>query len=151
MLAVGLIEIGGHRSPLGVAAIGAGLGLVAIVVLEGAAGQAWTVLGALIGSAAAAALYGGLRALDPECADPRWHGRSALLIAGCWVGGLGAVAFAAGAGAWIVIYLLAISVAWWRTRHSGRGAASNGAGGLMVVPLVPAIAAALVASLLAGR
>ena len=36
-------------------------------------------------------VFGVLRGADPECRDPRWHGRALLPATGCWLGGVGAV------------------------------------------------------------
>jgi leader peptidase (prepilin peptidase)/N-methyltransferase len=154
MISVGLIEYGRQRAPLSVAAISTGAGLVIIVV-----GAAWlhhwaTLAGCLIGTATALVLFGVLRSTDPECLDPRGHGRSALLIAGCWTGGLGAVPLAVGATAWIVTYFLCMAGAWSTARRyagtSDGPAPVPPLSPILAAPLVSAIGVALVASLIAG-
>jgi hypothetical protein len=155
MIAVGLIEFDGHRAPLSIAAIGTGAALV-IIVAGGGWHHHWhIVIGALVGTVIASLLLGALRRADPECRDPRGHGRSALLIAGCWVGGLGLGPTAIGVAAWIVVYFFCMVGA-------GRLAgvtSSPGAGQqparkvhpIVAAPLVSAIAAGLAASLVAWR
>ncbi len=151
MIAVGLIEFDGHRAPLSIAAIGTGAALVVIV-----AGGVWEhhwriVIGAVVGTMVASIVFGGLRRADPECRDPRGHGRSALLIAGCWIGGLGLGPAAVGVAAWIVVYFLCMVGAW---RLAGVRP-SAGAGQqpprkvhpVVATPLVSAIAVGLAASL----
>src|ERR1019366_6810259 len=135
MIAVGLIEYGGQRAPLSVAAV---------------------VTGSLIGTVVAVIAYGALRSRDPQTVDPRGHGRSALLLAGCWAGGLGLVPTAVGAGAWIAVFFLCMVGTWLSTRQrSGAGAPAVGGGRnphpVLATPLVSALAAAMAVSLIAGR
>ncbi len=90
-IAVALIEYAGTRSPLSVAATGAGLGAVALLVPPIWIGH-WSVpVLSLVGLALAALAFALLRIRDPACLDPRAHGRSLLLVAGGWIGGLVAV------------------------------------------------------------
>ncbi len=154
MIAVGLIEYGGQRAPVSVAAIATTSAQVIIVVGAGWHHHWWTVGGSLAGTAVALVLYATLRAADPDCADPRGHGRSALLLAGCWVGGLGAVPLAIGAAAWIVTYFSCMVGAWSTARERSATAPlpseRRAIHPILAVPLVSAISVALVASLIAG-
>jgi leader peptidase (prepilin peptidase) / N-methyltransferase len=152
MIAVGLIEYGGLRAPLSVAAVATGLAELVIVIGAGWRQHWWTVAGSLLGTAAALVLYAVLRRLDPECLDARGHGRSALLIAGCWTGGLGALPVAVGAAAWIVTYFACMTGAWSVARpRSGTARAPEPMSTLppiLAAPLVSAIGVALAASLI---
>lgn len=154
MIAVGLIEYGGQRAPISVAAIGTGLAQV-IIIIGGVWQHRWTVVaGSLVGSAVALAVYAMICRSDPEGADPRGYGRSALPLAGCWIGGLALAGLVVGASAWIVAYVVCM-VARSITRQTA------GAGGhpmerslprhpLVTYPLVTGIVVAMVASLLVG-
>ncbi len=156
MIAVGLIEYGGQRAPLSVSAIGT-ISAQLVIVIGGAWQHQWRiVVGSLIGTALAAAVYTILRAGDPDCVDPRGHGRSAVLVAGCWAGGLGAVPVAIGAGVWIGTYFVCMAGVWSVSRqHSGAGPSPEAAHTIspippvLAAPLVSAIALAMVASLIA--
>ena len=154
MMAVGLIEFGGRRSPLSVAAIATGIGLVIIVV--GAGWQHhWRIAGgSLVGTAVAVLVFSVLRTTDPDCEDPRGHGRSALLIAGCWLGGLGWASIALGATFWIVAYFLCMVGAWSMagqpTGPTPVPAPARAGRPVLTTPLVSALAVAMAASLIAG-
>jgi len=151
MIAVGLIEYGGQRSPLSVAASGTVAALVIVVVGAGVQGKWPIVVGSLIGTSVAALTFAVLRSIDPECRDPRGHGRTALLVAGCWVGGLGLVPAAVGAGLWIAVYFACMVAAWSRTRQTlggGPGSDSPRLHPVVGTPLVSALAVALAASLI---
>jgi prepilin signal peptidase PulO-like enzyme (type II secretory pathway) len=154
MVAVSLIEYGGKRAPLSVAAIGTGIAELTIVVGAGWHHYWHIVIGSLVGSLIAAGIYAILRATDPECTDPRGHGRSALLIAGCWVGGLGFGPAAVGGGFWIATYFICLVGIWALNReYVGPSVARKPVGSVPPVfatPLVSAIALALAASLIAG-
>ena len=154
MIAVGLIEYGGQRAPLSVAAIATATAQLVIVVGAGWRHHWWIVGGSLAGTAVALVAYSALRAGDPDGVDPRGHGRSALLLAGCWVGGLGAVPLAVGGGAWIVTYFTCMVGAWSMAREpSGTARAQDPhrrIQPILATPLVSAIGVALVASLIAG-
>jgi hypothetical protein len=117
MIALSLIEISGERTPLSVAAIGTALAVLIIVVASAVRHDWWVAGGSLIGTAVATVVYLLLRTADPSCQDPRGHGRSALLIVGCWAGGLGLRPTAIGAGAWIVVYFLCMVGAWSTVRR----------------------------------
>jgi leader peptidase (prepilin peptidase)/N-methyltransferase len=154
MISVGLIEYGGRRAPLSVAAIATGSGAVLVVVGAGWLHHWSTLAGCLIGTVAALVVFGALRAADPGCTDPRGHGRSALLIAGCWVGGLGPVPLAVGAAAWVLTYFCCMVGAWSTARrYAGTAEGPTPATSLhpiLAAPLVSALGVALVASLIAG-
>ncbi len=154
MIAVGLIEYGGQRAPLSIATVATVVAQLIIVAGAGWRHHWGTVGGSLLGTAGAVLVYAFLRRLDPECVDPRGHGRSAVLLAGCWAGGLGAAPFAVGALTWIVVYFLCMSGAWSvARRRSTTPQASEPLPPLppvLAAPLVTAIATALVASLIAG-
>jgi leader peptidase (prepilin peptidase)/N-methyltransferase len=153
IISVALIEYGGQRAPLSIAAIGTA-GAQLIIVIGGTwQGQWRIVVGSLAGTAVAAVVYAALRVGDPECVDPRGYGRSAVLIAGCWTGGLGGVPLAVGAGAWIATYFVCMAGAWSMSRQRS-GAASGPEPATMpspilATPLVSAIVVALAASLIA--
>ncbi len=153
-IAVALVEYDGFRAPLRLAAIATASGLAFVVIGAGLHGHGAVAVGAVLGSAAAVLAYGILRRVDPDSSDPRAHGRSTLLLAGCWVGGLGPGSAIVGAVAWLAIYFLSMVVASVRTRHPA-GAADDVTRPtpriplLAQVPLVTAIGAALLASLVA--
>jgi len=154
-IAVGLIEYGGRRAPLSVAAVGTSLGL-AIILVGGGWQQRWaTVAGSLVGTVVAVAAYALLRHGDPDAGDSRGHGRSALLMAGCWSGGLGLAATAAGFACWIVVYLSCMVGAGALARQSvrvggPRPGADYGSPPLVATPLVTAVAVAMAVSLVVG-
>jgi leader peptidase (prepilin peptidase)/N-methyltransferase len=156
-IAVGLIEYGGQRAPLSVAAVGTTLAL-AVILVGGGWQQRWaTVVGSLVGTVVAVAAYALLRHSDPDSVDPREHGRSALLMAGCWSGGLGLAATAAGVACWIVVYLFCMVGAWEHARQALRvGGPSpdpgpdHGPPPIVTAPLITAIAAAMAVSLVVG-
>jgi leader peptidase (prepilin peptidase) / N-methyltransferase len=153
MVAVGLIEYGGQRTPLSVAAIGTGAAQV-IIVLGAGWQHHWRIVGgSLIGTLTALIAFAALRSADPDCDDPRQHGRSALLLAGCWLGGLGLGPTAVGAGFWIVTYFFCMVGAWRTTRQRSVPGSEQISGRvahpILGTPLVSAIAVALAASLIA--
>jgi leader peptidase (prepilin peptidase)/N-methyltransferase len=153
MIAIALIEYGGQRAPLSVAAIGT-VGAQVIIVIAAGWQHHWRIVdGSLLGTAVAVVAYGVLRALDPECLDPRGHGRSTLLITGCWIGGLGLVPLAVGATAWVVTFFLCMAAIWSTTRSRARVGSdptpSTQLPPVLAAPLVSAIAIAMAASLIA--
>jgi leader peptidase (prepilin peptidase)/N-methyltransferase len=159
VIAVALIEYRGQRAPLVVAAVGTVVAQLVIVVGGGWQHHWAVVSGSLLGTALAVIVYGLLRNGDPECTDPRGHGRSALLPAGCWIGGVGLGAAAVGAAVWIVAYALCMVGAWSMARQMARTGAGTGAGPstlernarpVLLAPLVTAIAIGMTASLIAG-
>ena len=118
MTAIGLIEYGGQRSPLSVAALGTVTAQAIIVVGAGVQGHWRIVEGSLIGTSIAVISFTLLRSADPDCRDPRGHGRTSLLVAGCWIGGLGLWPAVVGAGVWIVTYLVCMTGAWSLARQT---------------------------------
>jgi leader peptidase (prepilin peptidase)/N-methyltransferase len=154
-IAIGLIEYGGERAPLSVAAAGTTLAL-AIIVVGGGWQQRWaTVVGSLVGTVVALAAYALLRHRDPDAGHSHGHGRSALLMAGCWLGGLGLVATAAGVGCWIAVYVFCMAAAWELARqavHAGGPSPGpdHGSPLLVTAPLITALAAAMAVSLVVG-
>ncbi len=153
VIAIGLIEYGGKRSPLSVAALGTVTAQLIIVIGAGVQGKWRIVDGSLIGTSIAVIAYAVLRSVDPECRDPRGHGRSVLLAAGCWVGGLGLWPAVVGGGVWIATYSVCMMGAW--SVASPKIAAGSGSSGtyrlhpVVATPLVSAVAVALAASLIA--
>ena len=155
VVAGALIEWGGARTPLSVGATGAGLGAIAIVVAASWTHR-WPVLvWSLCGLVAAAALFAVLRMRDPDCRDPRAHGRALLPAAGCWLGGLGGVhaaAAVAGLAGWILGAFACLVVLWRTDRAEGRETAATAvrrgvATSVASVPLVTGLVLALAASL----
>jgi Ca2+/Na+ antiporter len=151
MTAVYLIEHGGNRSPLAVAAIGTALGQL-IIVVAAVWDSHWRIAsGSLLGTAIAVVIYAVVRIGDPECIDPRGHGRSALLIAGCWLGGVGLGPAAIGIAVLIVSYF-GCMVAFWMINQGGtRGAGRAEPHFSIGPPLVTALALAMAASLVIRR
>lgn len=154
MIAVALIEYGGIRAPLSVAAVGTGGAQLVILAGAGWQGHWRIVIGSLIGSVVGLLAFALLRTMDPVCADAPGHGRSALLIAGCWVGGLGWISAAVGASVWIAVYFACMLCTWLVVRRRSAAASiprlERHAHPLLTTPLVSAIAVALAASLIAG-
>jgi prepilin signal peptidase PulO-like enzyme (type II secretory pathway) len=154
MIAVGLIEFDDKRAPLSVAAIGTGTAVLVIVIGAGWHHQ-WRILaGSLVGTVVAIAAFTALRTVDPNCLDPRGHGRSSLLPAGCWLGALGLGPTAIGIGFWILTYFLCMVGAWVLTRRVLDSGPEYAVGRYIPpvfrAPLVSAVVVALVASLVAG-
>ena len=149
MLAIFLIEVGGSRSQLSVGAVGTLLG-EAMIVSAAAWLQRWAVLGgSLAGLAAGVAVFGILRARDPDCLDPREHGRSAIPLAGCWLGGLGLVAAVSGLATWALVTFACLVGVWWVSRTpTGAHLADVRQRPLVATPLATAITAAMVVSLI---
>ncbi len=149
-IAVALIEYGGKRAPLGIAAIGTTAGQLIII---GAAGweDRWSVaVGSLVGTVLAMGIFGILRVTDPTCTDPRGHGRSALLMTGCWVGGLGIGPTLVGGAIWIVSYVSCMLIFWANMQTvDPHGAPDSGRQShpVAATPLVTALALAMAASL----
>jgi hypothetical protein len=149
-LAVALIEYGGERSPLVVAAFGTATGELIIFVSAGL-GDRWSIAyGSLIGGAFTLFIYGILRTRDPTCAEPRFYGRSSLLMAGCWLGGLGLRPAALGVAVWVVVYFVCMVAHWlsFRGQLHSDSAGRHGLQPLISAPLVTSVGLALALSLL---
>ncbi len=132
------------------AAIGTGAALLIIVIGAGWHHQWRIVLGSLAGTLVAAIAFAALRGADPNCSDPRGHGRSSLLLAGCWLGGLGLGPTATGAGFWILTYFVCMVGAWAVAKRAPEFASDTHIPAVFRAPLVSAVVVALVASLIAG-
>jgi leader peptidase (prepilin peptidase) / N-methyltransferase len=153
MIAVLLIEFAGHRAPLAVAGIGTGLSLPFL-----AAAAIWdsnwrTLVGPLAGALVGLAAVSMLRWFDPTARDPRTSGRSALVLAGCWLGGTGADPIVAAAVVGVGAYTLCVLASWVSSRQRVRAAAGGPAsvltGPAISAPLAITLAAAMLAALLA--
>ena len=136
MIAVGLIEFGGKRSPLSVAAIGTGAALLLIVIGAGWHHQWRIVVGSLAGTLVAAIAFAALRGADPNCSDP--VARSVCTAAaGCWLGGLGLVPTATGAGFWILTYFVWMVGAWAVAKRAPEFASDTYIPAVFVLRLYP--------------
>ena len=154
LIAVGLIEYSGQRAPVSVVLIGAGIAQV-IIVLGGGWQHRWTVVvGSLVGTALALGAVGLLRSGDLTGTDPRGHGRGALLLLGCWAGGLGLAATIAGAGVGILVYSACLAgeraMVHQTVPAGGSPALRRTINPVVGSPLVTAIAVAMVVSLAVG-
>ncbi|HEY5109341.1 MAG TPA: prepilin peptidase [Acidimicrobiales bacterium] len=142
-LAIALIEYGDQRSPLAVGATGTGLGAVLLVpgflVVHRGTSLAWALLGLTVGTA----VFGMLRARDPDCRDPRSHGRTLLPLAGLWLGGLGGRPTVAGLASWVLTSFVCLVVLW----VDRRGTSDRRVPAVAVEPLVSGIVVALTVSL----
>jgi leader peptidase (prepilin peptidase)/N-methyltransferase len=111
-IAVALIEYGGQRSPLSVGATGTLLGALLLIpgllIAHRPVAMAWMLVGLALGSA----ILFMLRANDPDCLDARGHGRTALALAGAWLGGLAGSPLLAGLAAWGLASSGCLLVAW---------------------------------------
>jgi leader peptidase (prepilin peptidase)/N-methyltransferase len=150
LIAVSLIEYGGKRSPLAVAAVGVAVGEFILIVASVVHGEWRLLVGSLIGLAIGLFVFALLRVSDPECLDPRGHGRTAMLIMGCWIGPLDTAAIVVGSIAWIGTIFVCTVAAWALQRR--RGAEPTSAWHSVVgTPLVTAFGvAAVVALVVAG-
>jgi len=143
VLAVVLIDAGELRAPLAVAAIGTAIGDAALIGAFAWDRRLALLLGAQIGALAGSALLGILRHRDPACDRPIGIGRTALVPAGCWLGGLGAVA----AGAGLVAGLVAVGLSLAAGRHADGADPGSGATRLLRRPIVIAVPVAQVVGL----
>jgi len=149
-IAISLIELGGSRSPLSVAAVGTALGQVAIVA-AGAWLQRWTVIGgSLAGLSVGVIVFGVLRVRDPDCLDPLTYGRTLLPVAGCWLGGLGLAAAIGGLATWVLATLCCLVAVWWtaRTPADASHPTIRHRPPIIATPLVIASASAMTVSLI---
>ena len=155
IISILLIDAGELRSPLLVAALGTAIGdafLMAVAV----SGKHWSVLiDAQAGTLAGIVAFSALRRADPECLRTEGFGRSALIPAGCWLGALGPVPAAIGAGVLVFVLLLGVLL-----NHSWRGSPGRNVADppvisasvvrqLIALPLIVAIALATTAGLVA--
>ncbi len=155
MVAIACIEYGGLRSPFSIAAIGVGASEVAVLVAAGFRDH-WRVgLGSIVGLALAVVVYGALLFRDPACTDNRGHGRSALLVAGAWIGGLGTLPIAAGVASSILTYLACLFSERLVHRKADAGArvgrADTTLPPALATPLVTAVCVGLAVSLITAR
>ena len=153
MIAILLVECSGHRAPLVMAGIGTGLGLPFF-----AAAAIWetnwrTFFGPLAGAIIGLAIFAILRQLDPKARDPRTSGRSTLLIAGCWLGGMEADPVVAAVVVGVGTYTLCALAAWVSSRQrvgvTPGGMSPSFTGSAAAAPLAVTVSAALLASLIA--
>jgi leader peptidase (prepilin peptidase)/N-methyltransferase len=108
IISILLIDSGELRSPLWLAALGTAIGDVALVAVA-AAGSHWAALiGAQAGTLAGIVAFSALRRSDPESRRSEGIGRSALIPAGCWLGGLGADPTGIGVGVFVAVFLLCL-------------------------------------------
>ncbi len=147
-ISVVLIEYGGTRAPLSVGAVGAGCGELLVVVAALWIGRDAIAVWSAVGLAVGALILALLRAIDPDCRDPRWFGRTLLPAVGCWLGGLGGAsgaAVVAGLAAWILVAFGCLTVVWAssRTRPSEAWEVP-----VASQPMVTGMVAAMVVSLL---
>ncbi len=151
-IAVTLIEYDGLRAPLGVASIATACGLV-IVSIAASLHRQWTVVvGAWVGTLIASVVLAIARHRDPECVDPRGRGRTLLLVAGCWAGGLGLFATLLGCAVWIASFLACAIGAWATVRkRSATDALSHrmdvATHPILLAPLATSLCLAMAASL----
>jgi leader peptidase (prepilin peptidase)/N-methyltransferase len=105
IISILLIDTGELRSPLWLAALGTAISDAALAVVA-ANGSHWTVLiGAQAGTLAGILVFSTLRQMDPESRRTEGIGRSALIPAGCWLGGLGMVPAMIGLGVFVAAFL----------------------------------------------
>lgn len=146
VIAGGLIEYGGSRTPLSVGAVGAGAGAVLVVAAALWLGHRPVAVWALVGLLAGVVAFAVLRTIDPDCHDPLWHGRALLPAAGCWLGGVGGasgVAVLAGTASWILAEAACL-VALWAHLRRVPVARHDGAGLQVTTPSIPAASVPLV-------
>jgi leader peptidase (prepilin peptidase)/N-methyltransferase len=150
-ISIALIEYGGKRSPLSVASVGTGLGAVLLVPGLLVVHRGSHVIGAIVGLAIGGLIFGLLRVGDPDCTNPLTFGRTALPLAGLWLGGLGWRPAVSGLAAWVLASFTCVVV----VRLLRRGAADEDPAGRTVhtlglivgVPLVSGFVVALAVSL----
>ena len=149
-LSIALIEYGGQRSPLSVGAVGTGLGALLLVPGLLVMHRGADLIGAGVGLAAGAAVFGVLRTLDPDCTDARFHGRTLLPLAGLWLGALGWRAVVAGLAGWVLASFACLVSIWMSVRLEQRvhdGGGTHRPPVVATAPLVTGIVVALAVSL----
>lgn len=130
LVVIAVIEWGGIRAPLSVAAVGTGIGAIALGLGVTATG-AWGFLGpAAIGLAVGIGAFALLRRWDPDARRPAAFGRSMLLPAAPWLAATGARPAGIGVAAGTAAYLVALAVSHLVARQmpANGGEAGNGAG-----------------------
>jgi hypothetical protein len=126
IIAILLIDSGDLRSPLWLAALGTAIGDVALVVVA-ATGRHWAVLiGAQAGALAGVVVFSALRRLDPQSRRTEGSGRSALIPAGCWLGGIGTVPAMIGLGVFVAVFLIHLPLRRLAMKSSHRGNSDSG-------------------------
>jgi leader peptidase (prepilin peptidase)/N-methyltransferase len=155
ILSVVLIDIGPLAAPLSVAAVGTAIGNAALIVASVWDHRWSTLWGAQIGVAIGAGCFAVLRRIDPECQRPQMFGRSTLIPAGCWLGGLGALSASIGFGlgglvfmAWLGAAKLGADGPEGPRRELPGPVARSGIRRLVRRPLVVAVATGAAAGLL---
>ena len=148
--AIALIEYGGQRSPLSVGAVGTVLGALLLVpgllVIHRVEALVWSLAGLGLGSV----VLGSLRMRDPDCRDPRAHGRTALPLAGAWLGGLGARPTVAGLTTLVLVSfgcLVLVRAARLGDGPTAAGRSTRQITAVATTPLVTSIIVALAVSL----
>jgi leader peptidase (prepilin peptidase) / N-methyltransferase len=151
MIAILLVECSGHRAPLAMAGIGTSVALPFFAVAAIWEEDWPTVVGPFAGAVIALAVLTILRRLDPKARDPRTSGRSALLIAGCWLGGMKAepvvAAVVVGAGTYTLCALAAWASSQQRVRVTSGGTRASFTASAAAAPLAVTVSAALLAAL----
>jgi leader peptidase (prepilin peptidase)/N-methyltransferase len=129
IISIHLIDSGDLRSPLWLAALGTAIGDSALVVVA-ATGRDWSVLiGAQAGTLVGIVVFGALRRLDPESRRTEGMGRSALIPAGCWLGGLGILPAMIGLGAFVAAFLICLPLSRPAGKSSHRADSDAGHSG----------------------
>ncbi len=155
MISLACIEYGGIRSPLSVAAVGTGLSEAAVLITAGLH-QYWRIAaGSLVGLAVGVILFSVLRRLDPACTDSRGHGRTALVVAGAWIGGLTVVPIVVGVVGSVGVYFACLAGTLLAGRESPTrlrvDRTERAVPAVLTTPLVTAICIGLVVSLVVER
>lgn len=156
IISILLIDTGELRSPLWLAALGTAIGDAALVVVA-ATGSYWTVLiGAQAGTVAGIVVFSALRRLDPESRRTEGVGRSALIPAGCWLGGLGIVPAMIGLGVFVAVFLICLLLGRLAGKSSRAGSSDaahsppSGIRGILAKrPMIMAVIMGTAASLIA--
>jgi leader peptidase (prepilin peptidase) / N-methyltransferase len=150
LITVLLIEGGGHRAPLAMAGIGTGIALVFFAIAAIWTGDWRALVGPLAGTALGGAGFKVLRHFDPTAGDRRDLGRSALVLAGCWLGGLSAAALVTATLVGAASYTLCVLAPWVlseRVRTTSIGATTVLSRSLVAAPMALALATAMCTAL----
>jgi leader peptidase (prepilin peptidase) / N-methyltransferase len=108
-LSVSLIEFDDTRAPLGISMVGTSLSLAIVTACAGWQRHWPIVFGSLIGTVIAGIIYSVARWADAECKVRAGFGRSALMVAGCWLGALRAFPLVVGSCAIAVTFASALA------------------------------------------